>query len=139
MLKSWTAQRRNSSRIRYWFTAVGASAYAKSLTLRVIKDATPSFLHSSRGTRFDERALALYDQCSTRRASEIRMAAYEYREVRLNNLKFLGLHGSWAWAKTLPPSQSGCRDDREAIVKQLLHGKARSKFGCTRRCVGFEK
>lgn len=102
---------------------------AKTLSIRIIKDAN-TLLAAFRQGDLDilNIPLALFNEIFAEDGSvKPAWAKYTYREVKLNNLKFLAFNMQQApWGKNLELRRKvAAAIDRKAIVNQLFKGKAR--------------
>lgn len=131
VLKTWDGSTaRFVANEDYWLSDGGEHLpRAKSLTLRIIKDANTQFL-AFKQSELDlmNVPLALYDAVLDSDGNvKSEWSDYEYREVKLNNLKFIAFNMESApWGKDVNLRRKvDTVLDRNSIVKQLFKGKAR--------------
>lgn len=115
----------------YWLRAAGGEALpeATTLSIRVIKDVN-TLLAAFRHGDLDllDVPVALYTDIFDAEGNiKQEWQGYVYRDVKLNNLKFLCFNMQAApWGRQLGlREQVAAAIDRKAIVRQLFRGKAR--------------
>ena len=119
------------AKTNYWATDDSGRhlPYAKTLTLRIVKDVNTALTAFRRG-ELDvlNVPLALFnDAFEADGRVKLRWREYQLREVKLNNLKFLAFNmQKRPWGSDLSlRRQVSEAIDRESLVRQLFKGKAR--------------
>ncbi|MBX3670127.1 MAG: hypothetical protein KF778_17130 [Rhodocyclaceae bacterium] len=133
VLTGWDgAQATFKANAGYWARSQDGRALprAKLLTIRVVKDPNVQLLALKQG-QLDiiNVSLPLLDTLLDADGKlKSNWSQYSLREVKLNNLKFLGFNMQSTHGVASLPLRQGIDSalDKQAIVAQLLHGKARA-------------